>query len=79
MHCRVCNMDYSSPSCGGPGICPSCDCGVPPKEKRLRMELAKARSECLDLTIAVEYWKAKAEGRTPQGFTPKMLAIAEAM
>jgi hypothetical protein len=23
-------MDFSSPSMGGPGICPACDCGIQP-------------------------------------------------
>lgn len=30
MVCTVCNKVYSSPSLGGPGICGSCDAGVPP-------------------------------------------------
>jgi hypothetical protein len=27
MMCTICGLEYSSPSMGGPGICPSCDCG----------------------------------------------------
>ncbi len=30
MKCEVCKNEYDSPSLGGPGICPSCDCGNPP-------------------------------------------------
>lgn len=28
--CKVCGMDFSSRSMGGPGICPACDCGIQP-------------------------------------------------
>lgn len=28
--CRICGMDFGSPSMGGPGICSACDCGVQP-------------------------------------------------
>lgn len=30
MTCNVCKKQYTSPSLGGAGICPSCDCGIPP-------------------------------------------------
>ena len=28
--CRICGNQFGSRSFGGPGICPSCDCGNPP-------------------------------------------------
>ncbi len=31
MKCNVCGKEYSEPSLGGPGICPRCDCGLPPE------------------------------------------------
>lgn len=31
MLCNVCGNNYTSASMGGPGICPSCDCGIPPQ------------------------------------------------
>jgi len=27
MLCTICGLRYFNQSCGGPGICPSCDCG----------------------------------------------------
>lgn len=27
MMCKICGLEYASPSFGGPGVCPSCDCG----------------------------------------------------
>lgn len=29
-YCYICNQYYSGNSYGGPGVCPSCDCGLPP-------------------------------------------------
>ncbi len=31
--CRICGNYFSQRSFGGPGICPSCDCGLPPKSQ----------------------------------------------
>lgn len=28
--CVICGMDFNTPSFGGPGICPACDCGIQP-------------------------------------------------
>ncbi len=27
MMCNICGIEYDTPSMGGPGICPRCDCG----------------------------------------------------
>ena len=45
MRCNICHLEYSSASYGGPGVCPACDCGIPPEVSRLRKELAEARSQ----------------------------------
>lgn len=31
MHCYICNKEYTHPSFGGSGVCPRCDCGIPPQ------------------------------------------------
>lgn len=55
--CRICGLQFSSQSYGGPGICPSCDCGnfgqnmIEKQRKtieRLERELAEARSGTAD-------------------------------
>ena len=28
--CTICGCDFSTPSFGGAGICPACDCGIQP-------------------------------------------------
>lgn len=38
MKCNVCGKDYTSPSLGGPGICPRCDCGKRPDGTPLTIE-----------------------------------------
>ena len=46
--CTICGCDFSERSFGGPGICPSCDCGIQPVAMQraaiegLRVELAIA-------------------------------------
>lgn len=35
MTCNVCGRTYTDPSLGGPGICPSCDCGYKPDGTKL--------------------------------------------
>lgn len=37
--CRICGMNFSSRSFGGPGVCPACDCGIP-LSQRMRMEMS---------------------------------------
>lgn len=53
--CVLCGDTDYPPSLGGPGICPSCDCGIPPEvarlrreNERLRQELAEAKNEALE-------------------------------
>lgn len=41
MKCHVCGNEYHSHSLGGPGICPSCDCGHPPKRNEPTEYFAK--------------------------------------
>ncbi len=43
--CRYCGLDYGGNSMGGPGICPACDCGVPPEVSRLRARVAQLEAE----------------------------------
>src|ERR1035437_2779256 len=31
--CRICGLQFGSRSFGGPGICPACDCGLPPQNR----------------------------------------------
>lgn len=33
--CKVCGVDFQNPSLGGPGICPACDCGIPPHRRKI--------------------------------------------
>lgn len=54
--CALCGGINYPASLGGPGICPSCDCGIPPEVSRLRREnqrlrllLAEARGEAIGL------------------------------
>lgn len=43
--CVLCgDTDYPA-SLGGPMICPSCDCGIPPEIARLKRENARLRQE----------------------------------
>jgi hypothetical protein len=49
--CVVCGETDYPMSCGGPSICPSCDCGVPPEVKKLRRENSELRAEILALHI----------------------------
>ena len=58
MKCNVCGQDYSSPSLGGAGICPRCDCGIKPDGTKLTHE------EALDIsnryrTGQIPYFKPK--------------------
>ena len=53
MKCKICGCLYSSPSFGGPGVCPACDCGIHPDTVKLRT--AQARIAALDADIA--NWK----------------------
>lgn len=55
MLCTVCGLRYYSQSMGGPGICPSCDCGnVDPQVVRAqREEIARLRAllRCADASV----------------------------
>lgn len=37
--CVVCGATGYALSCGGPSICPPCDCGIPPKTTKLHKAL----------------------------------------
>jgi len=50
--CNICHREYSSPSFGGPGVCPACDCGVHPDTVRVR-ELEVALRGAIGL---IEAW-----------------------
>ena len=52
--CVVCGETNYPLSCGGPSICPSCDCGVPPDIKRLRKELFEANLEIIRLQRIID-------------------------
>lgn len=46
MMCNICHREYSSPSFGGPGVCPACDCGIHPDTvsvRELTAELADTK------------------------------------
>lgn len=43
--CKICGLGFDSPSFGGPGICPACDCGVPPEVSRLKATIDTLRRE----------------------------------
>lgn len=43
--CIVCGETNYPLSCGGPSICPPCDCGIDPEAVRLRREVAALRVE----------------------------------
>ena len=47
--CIVCGDTNYSLSCGGPSICPPCDCGIPPEVTKLRKLLQKATTEIIRL------------------------------
>lgn len=59
--CQLCGAMGYSLSIGGPTICPSCDCGIPPAETRSARELSawKARAEAAEAALAA----ARAEER----------------
>ncbi len=75
-HCSICGEDFNSLSCGGPNICGSCDCGIPPVQKKMKRQLAEEGAELIIRAIEVEYWKAKAQGRAPQ-LNKEMIEMAE--
>ena len=52
MMCNICNCEYSSPSAGGPGVCPACDCGVHPDT--VRRATAEARIRDLEAQCAAK-------------------------
>lgn len=49
--CVVCGAVNYSLSMGGPGICPSCDCGVDPEVARLRRRVRELEIERATLTV----------------------------
>src|SRR3972149_5497794 len=49
MKCNICGETYTSPSFGGPGVCPRCDCGIKPNGEKLNYEES--------LKIALNYKK----------------------
>lgn len=51
MKCNVCGENYTSPSLGGAGICPRCDCGIKPNGEKLTLEEAQ--------TVARRYKQGK--------------------
>jgi hypothetical protein len=57
--CVVCGDRFSSRSFGGPGICPSCDCGISPIEKMLRAENHRLQAELIAATRERDDLKAR--------------------
>jgi ferredoxin len=57
----VCGDTNYPLSCGGPGICPSCDCGIDPEVARLRKEVRR---------LTVELKLAKGELLTMEDLLP---------
>ena len=43
--CQMCGATNYSLSMGGPGICPSCDCGIPPEVSRLKQRIAELNED----------------------------------
>ena len=60
--CVICGDKNYELSCGGPSICPSCDCGIDPKVKRLREEIVSKDQEITSLrTLVKELGQALAD------------------
>lgn len=70
--CIVCGETDYPLSMGGPSICPSCDCGVDPKMKKLRRELSMALAK--NTSYAMALTKALS---LPGLITPQMEAEAD--
>ena len=51
--CRICGCTFDSPSFGGPGICPACDCGHQPVEAQ-RKEIERLKTATAQLASALE-------------------------
>lgn len=47
--CVMCGATDYRLSMGGPGICPSCDCGISPEVSRLKRENAELRARLAKL------------------------------
>jgi len=56
--CIVCGDTNYPLSMGGPGICPSCDCGIPPQTKKLRRELSDAQIKIGELEAEIQRLKS---------------------
>jgi hypothetical protein len=64
MHCQICDEDYTQPSMGGDGICPSCDCGIPPQVKKLTRENNALRFRVLELELELARASQKFSGES---------------
>ena len=63
--CRICGLTFSSPSFGGPGICPSCDCGISPDKDRvanLERQLADVKAQLAERTRERDEARARIPG-----------------
>ena len=60
--CTICGSDFSAASFGGPGICPTCDCGVQPvaiqkaviEQLRIELDSKQAKIDMLMLEYCPE-------------------------
>lgn len=54
--CRMCGLPFGSRSFGGPGICPACDCGIPPSTSQANAKLWEVERErdSLRATLATQ-------------------------
>ena len=48
--CIMCRATNYALSFGGPDICPSCDCGIPPEVSKLKRQLDEANLKIMELT-----------------------------
>lgn len=55
--CIMCGATNYSLSYGGPNICPSCDCGIPPEVTKLRGQMSEANLKIIELMQENEHIK----------------------
>ena len=67
--CIVCGETEYPLSCGGPTICPACDCGTPPEVTKLRKKLNEATEKIIELMVENERLRSNAQGEHSPGVT----------